>query len=521
MPRKRKATKDTVFASSSGSEGETSDTETPSTPRTRSRRLDTRGQSAAAAAAATERTLSTPTSPASNTRRSSRLSTLAEQPTAKLRARLARGLRSSAGAASGKAAPGDGASTKTNLRPRKARGRNVVESPPSDDNPSPKATRARPRRQAATVASEPRYGSDSDSDSFEDFEELGRDESDIAGGVDEGSGTMSDVDESDEVSDDIAPNTPNVADEDESTQGLLRDNKDAERKDSSEEEEEEEEVGDSDEGTRRSGAKRARKEEAPKKERGEAATKASKRGRRAAAPTKQAEAVEDSEQEDDDLDDEALEKSDFSENDGDSTTTSLANLTRRQRAKLTHDYDEELVELPTESKKTRFSAEEMALRKSEHARRRKFQSMQRAEQIKNDTINRLLNKQTSKGRNKVIEDVETRSPSADVTEPTHDRIRYIQKTTACALRGGKDSSSRSGAVHLECTLSLPKGMGIRALFPCVASSKKGGAAASSAYPPPAPTCSVAGCSNLKKYSVKSLSACSLEHWRALTNEHPA
>ncbi|ORX73621.1 hypothetical protein DL89DRAFT_253575 [Linderina pennispora] len=101
---------------------------------------------------------------------------------------------------------------------------------------------------------------------------------------------------------------------------------------------------------------------------------------------------------------------------------------------------EELMELPTEAKKTKFSVEEMALRKSEQARRRKFQSMQREEQLKNDTINRLLNKQTSKGRNKVDEP-ETRSASEEPGADTHDHDSIPSKV----CKGGQGKARGAGA----------------------------------------------------------------------------
>ncbi|KAJ1797671.1 INO80 complex subunit B [Coemansia sp. RSA 2399] len=200
---------------------------------------------------------------------------------------------------------------------------------------------------------------------------------------------------------------------------------------------------------------------------------------------------------------------DFGDEDGGLELPSQANLTRRQRAKLTRDHDEELLELPVESKRSKFSAEEAALRKSEHARRRKFQSMQRAEQLKNDTINRLLNKQTSKGRNKVSEDAETRATSTDNDDDDEgevsDRIRYTQRI----IKDDADNSSERSA-RIECALSLPKGSTLKAAIPCVTS--KGFAPK---YPPPAPACSVQGCAQKKKYSVNSHAACSLEHWRIL------
>ncbi|KAJ1659981.1 INO80 complex subunit B, partial [Dispira simplex] len=71
-------------------------------------------------------------------------------------------------------------------------------------------------------------------------------------------------------------------------------------------------------------------------------------------------------------------------------------LTKRQRAKLTGDMEEELLELPQESKRRVMTEDEIALKRSENTRRRKFQTMKKLEQEQMDTINRLLKKQASK-----------------------------------------------------------------------------------------------------------------------------
>lgn len=203
----------------------------------------------------------------------------------------------------------------------------------------------------------------------------------------------------------------------------------------------------------------------------------------------------------------SMSEEDFGDGDGGSTTTSLANLTRRQRAKLTKDYGEELMELPTRTKRQKASAEENALRKSEHARRRKFQSEQRAEQLKADTINRILNKQTSKGRNKVGEESETASAIAEAAEPNPGMARYIQRT----YREKKSSP----ALHVRSTLSLPRGIDIQAVFPSVAQDGKQELPSPIAVAIPQ-ICSVDGCEQGRKYKVNSQVACCLEHWRLLS-----
>ncbi|RIB14097.1 PAPA-1-like conserved region-domain-containing protein [Gigaspora rosea] len=160
-------------------------------------------------------------------------------------------------------------------------------------------------------------------------------------------------------------------------------------------------------------------------------------------------------------------------------------LTKRQRAKLDDNYDSDLLQLPMEPmKKKQLTEEEMLLKKSEIARRRKHQSIQRAEQDKMDTINRLLKKQASKKRSK--DQDETDSINKD------DNSTNSQTPVAFHYVTNKDG----------CTLSVPHDIEIPIQF------SKG-----PNYPPPIPLCSVSGCTRPKKYrGVNTLKyACSMEH----------
>ncbi|CAG8467905.1 12423_t:CDS:2, partial [Cetraspora pellucida] len=146
-------------------------------------------------------------------------------------------------------------------------------------------------------------------------------------------------------------------------------------------------------------------------------------------------------------------------------------LTKRQRAKLDDNYGSDLLQLPMEPmKKKQLTEEEMLLKKSEIARRRKHQSIQRAEQDKMDTINRLLKKQASKKRSK--DQDETDSISKD------DSSTNSQTPIAFHYVSNKDG----------CTLSIPSDVEIPIKF------SKG-----PNYPPPVPICSVSGCTRPKKY----------------------
>ncbi|KAG2172458.1 hypothetical protein INT44_006631 [Umbelopsis vinacea] len=117
-------------------------------------------------------------------------------------------------------------------------------------------------------------------------------------------------------------------------------------------------------------------------------------------------------------------------------------LTKRQRAKLNDGAEEDYLELPMDSgKKKHLTVEEQALRRSEVARRRKNQSIQRAEKDKADTINRLLKKQASKSKKAIKDDGgdgtdsaigENGRPQPRIPEvPT--QIRYVSNKAGSSL----------------------------------------------------------------------------------------
>ncbi|CAG8624791.1 6824_t:CDS:2, partial [Acaulospora colombiana] len=110
-------------------------------------------------------------------------------------------------------------------------------------------------------------------------------------------------------------------------------------------------------------------------------------------------------------------------------------LTKRQRAKLNENYEQDLLQLPMEPmRKKHLTEEEIQLRKSEIARRRKNQSIQRAEQDKMDTINRLLKKQATKKRSKDLDDNDSvhnndGGSSASIPNVFH----YVTNQEGCSL----------------------------------------------------------------------------------------
>ncbi|KAI7863833.1 hypothetical protein BDF14DRAFT_1293578 [Spinellus fusiger] len=152
-------------------------------------------------------------------------------------------------------------------------------------------------------------------------------------------------------------------------------------------------------------------------------------------------------------------------------------LTKRQRARLNDDETGDyFMELPMDNgRKKILTEEEEALQKSEVARRRKNQSIQRAEKDKDDTINRLLKKQASKKRlrNKI--------------DPN--RLHYV--------------TNQHGS-----QLSIPAAWTIEQVF-------------SSSPPPPSVhrqlLCEVEGCNKAKKYTCKksTKAVCSLDHYQVM------
>ncbi|KAK9476974.1 hypothetical protein V1514DRAFT_260427, partial [Lipomyces japonicus] len=92
---------------------------------------------------------------------------------------------------------------------------------------------------------------------------------------------------------------------------------------------------------------------------------------------------------------------DDDDNDDQYNSIDYARLTDRQRARLLDQVSTDLQELPEDnSRKKVFTADELALRRTETARRRKNLSEKRREEEKRDTINRLLKKQAPKRKTK-------------------------------------------------------------------------------------------------------------------------
>ncbi|KAL7823566.1 PAPA-1-like conserved region domain-containing protein [Trichoderma gracile] len=102
-------------------------------------------------------------------------------------------------------------------------------------------------------------------------------------------------------------------------------------------------------------------------------------------------------------------------------TPDLAKMTKRQRARF-EDIPQEFMKLPDEIQvKKVFTAEELSMRRQEMARRRRNLSEKRNEEVKMETINKLLKKQAPKINRKAA--AETSEPDLQKASPVF--IRWV------------------------------------------------------------------------------------------------
>ncbi|XP_016352709.1 INO80 complex subunit B-like [Sinocyclocheilus anshuiensis] len=170
----------------------------------------------------------------------------------------------------------------------------------------------------------------------------------------------------------------------------------------------------------------------------------------------------------------ALEKGELDDNGELKKQIDESLLTARQKALLHKQQSQPLLELPMGYKEKELTAE-MMQKREERARKRRLQAAKKAEENKNQTIERLT--KTSKAKIKSMK--ERRSKQAQLP-----MVRY--------------SSNAQGT-----TVSYPAGIPM----PTPAAPPE---------PPPTPlSCGVSGCSNLKKYSCSRTGTplCSLECYR--------
>ncbi|XP_028658066.1 INO80 complex subunit B [Erpetoichthys calabaricus] len=178
----------------------------------------------------------------------------------------------------------------------------------------------------------------------------------------------------------------------------------------------------------------------------------------------------------------ALEKGELDDNGELKKEIDESLLTARQRALLHKQQSQPLLELPMGFKEKEMT-EEMMLKREERARKRRLQAAKKAEENKNQTIERLT--KTNKAKIKTLREKKSKQAQCPM-------VRYI--------------SSFNGT-----TISYPEGV----CTPSVAAPR---------VVPAATLCGVVGCSNLKKYSCSKtgIPLCSLQCYKKnLTVQCPA
>ncbi|XP_012728531.2 INO80 complex subunit B isoform X1 [Fundulus heteroclitus] len=170
----------------------------------------------------------------------------------------------------------------------------------------------------------------------------------------------------------------------------------------------------------------------------------------------------------------ALEKGELDDNGELKKEIDESLLTARQKALLHKQQSQPLLELPMGYKEKEMTAE-MMQKREERARKRRLQAAKKAEENKNQTIERLT--KTSKAKIKSLKDRKSKQNQCPM-------VRYSDSARGIAI-------------------SFPTGVPAPAPAPPL-------------HPPLAPVnCGVNGCSNLKKYSCSKTGVplCSLECYR--------
>ncbi|KAI1428411.1 PAPA-1-like conserved region-domain-containing protein [Xylaria sp. FL1777] len=136
---------------------------------------------------------------------------------------------------------------------------------------------------------------------------------------------------------------------------------------------------------------------------------------------------EDAEGEDEEIEEaEPAEEDDLGSDDDGSRaeTPDLTKMTKRQRARFEENSDA-LMKLSDEVQaKKHFTAEELSMRRAEMARRRRNLSEKRNEEVKMETINKLLKKQAPKTNRKAQAGMES-TPDMDAQKPSPIFVRWV------------------------------------------------------------------------------------------------
>ncbi|KAJ1303852.1 hypothetical protein OPQ81_008272 [Rhizoctonia solani] len=196
-------------------------------------------------------------------------------------------------------------------------------------------------------------------------------------------------------------------------------------------------------------------------------------------------------------------------------STTSKRLTARQAAMIAGGRDVNHVMLPEATgRKAQRTEAEIALRRSETARKRKHQDAQRLEDEKTETINRLLKKQSARARNKKALDTPVNEAVAPGEDSTVAPIVHNQPRISCYrwVSSAKDASP-------ILTFSVPETTGD---FPHDANASLLAASAQPVIRPMA-TCAVSGCTAQRKYRLPGAAnfetgACGMDHLKLLKTQ---
>ncbi|KAF8734423.1 MRG protein, partial [Rhizoctonia solani] len=196
-------------------------------------------------------------------------------------------------------------------------------------------------------------------------------------------------------------------------------------------------------------------------------------------------------------------------------SVSSKRLTARQAALIAGGSDAKHVMLPEATgRKAQKTEAEIALRRSETARKRKHQDAQRLEDEKTETINRLLKKQSVRARNKKALDTPVNEAVAPGEEPAVTAVVDNRPRVPCYRWV---SSARDASPTLS--FSVPENM---ADFPHEPNTSLLAASAQPVIRPVA-TCAVSGCTAQRKYRLSGApnfetGACGMDHLKLLKTQ---
>lgn len=146
---------------------------------------------------------------------------------------------------------------------------------------------------------------------------------------------------------------------------------------------------------------------------------------------------------------EDVSESPFEEETSNTPTPDYLKLTERQRARLAElgsgkksddtmfqEMDEQLLALNRKTQKKYETAEEIAVRKAENARRRADYKVKQLEEEKRDTLNKLLKRRAVKTREKEDDDSDAKSTTLKPRRPTYQHpalMRWVCKPESSVL----------------------------------------------------------------------------------------